>query len=293
MSNRLVAEHPAKRTPPVRIAIPASIVADVPHLREKTSKIGMIGRAAAMFRVQDVVIYRDEGATDQRGEVRLIADILRYLATPAYLRKLAIRLQPSLQFAGILPPLLTPNHPPTHEAQVMAKPGDLRDGWVLRTQRAESLVEVGLKQPAVVKQELQRNTPVTIQIDAIDREIRGSIVDSSKISIYWGYRVHEPNLPLGRLIESQSDGMIISTSRFGRAIRETLPAMKEQWHKSAQVTILFGSPKRGLYEIARQEQFDLDRASHFVVNSAPEQGVQTIRTEEAVLGTLAVLNASI
>jgi predicted SPOUT superfamily RNA methylase MTH1 len=275
------------------MAIPASIVADVPHLREKTSKIGLIGRAAAIFRVESIAVYPDETGTDQRMEIRLIADILRYHATPPYLRKLAIKIQPSLQFAGILPPLLTPNHPPTRQAQTTARSGDLRDGWVLGMQRNGSLVEVGLKRPVVVKEQLRKNSAVTVRIDAIDGEIRGSVVDSTKISIYWGYRVHEPNLSLGRLIESESDGMIISTSRFGRAIQETLPAMREQWQKSQHVTIIFGSPKRGLYDIARSERFDLDAKSHFVVNAFPEQGVQTIRTEEAVLGTLTMLNASI
>jgi len=33
------------------IAIPTSVISDTPHLREKTSKIGLIGRAAAVFRV--------------------------------------------------------------------------------------------------------------------------------------------------------------------------------------------------------------------------------------------------
>jgi len=38
------------------IAIPASVISDTPHLREKTAKIGLIGRAAAIFRVDEVVV---------------------------------------------------------------------------------------------------------------------------------------------------------------------------------------------------------------------------------------------
>ena len=37
------------------IAIPASVVSDTPHLREKTSKIGLVGRAVAIFRVDEIV----------------------------------------------------------------------------------------------------------------------------------------------------------------------------------------------------------------------------------------------
>ena len=41
------------------IAIPASTISDTPHLREKTSKIGLIGRAAAIFRVDEIIVYLD------------------------------------------------------------------------------------------------------------------------------------------------------------------------------------------------------------------------------------------
>ncbi len=293
MSTRGMFPHPKKRAPPVSVAVPASIVADVPHLREKTAKIGIIGRAAAMFRVQDILLYPDEHGVDQRGEVQLIANVLRYLATPPHLRKLAVRLDPSLRFVGVLPPLQTPNHPPVREVPEAARVGDFRDGWVLKSHGNESFVEVGLKASMVVGEALPRNSVVTVRIDALNGEIRGSVVDSSRIDIYWGYRVQQPNLPIGRLLKSQFNGMIISTSRYGRAIQEVLPVMKEQWNKSSHVTILFGSPKRGLYEIVRREQIDLDQASNFVVNTVPDQGVQTVRTEEAVLATLAILNASI
>ncbi len=41
------------------IAIPASTISDTPHLREKTAKIGLIGRAAAIFRVEEIILYPD------------------------------------------------------------------------------------------------------------------------------------------------------------------------------------------------------------------------------------------
>ncbi len=50
------------------IAIPASVISDTPHLREKTAKLGLIGRAAAIFRVDEIIVYRDnpEGKSRMR-----------------------------------------------------------------------------------------------------------------------------------------------------------------------------------------------------------------------------------
>ncbi|MEM3536199.1 MAG: putative RNA uridine N3 methyltransferase, partial [Candidatus Bathyarchaeia archaeon] len=95
----------------IAIAIPASIVSDTPHLREKTSKISLIGRTAAIFRVDEIIVYRDNSKIDQTPEMELIATLLAYLETPQYLRKRLFRLRPELRFAGVLAPLRTPHHP--------------------------------------------------------------------------------------------------------------------------------------------------------------------------------------
>ena len=48
------------------IAIPASIATNTPHLREKTAKIGLIGRAASIFRVDKIIIFPDKPKINQR-----------------------------------------------------------------------------------------------------------------------------------------------------------------------------------------------------------------------------------
>ncbi|MCL1966144.1 MAG: RNA methyltransferase, partial [Candidatus Bathyarchaeota archaeon] len=82
------------------IAIPASIISDTPHLREKTSKIGLIARTAAIFRVHEIIIYPDNTHTKQTKEIALIAKILNYIETPQYLRKNLYKIEPDLQYAG-------------------------------------------------------------------------------------------------------------------------------------------------------------------------------------------------
>ncbi|HML02482.1 MAG TPA: putative RNA uridine N3 methyltransferase, partial [Candidatus Bathyarchaeia archaeon] len=56
----------------VSIAVPASIVSDIPHLREKTGRIGMIGRAAAIFRVNEIIVFPDNPAANQARDTNLI-----------------------------------------------------------------------------------------------------------------------------------------------------------------------------------------------------------------------------
>jgi predicted SPOUT superfamily RNA methylase MTH1 len=45
-----------------------------------------------------------------------------------------------------------------------------------------------------------------------------------------------------------------------------------------------------LYEIAADEGLRLEKLLDFVVNTFPCQGTETVRTEEALLATLAVLS---
>jgi hypothetical protein len=56
------------------------------------------------------------------------------------------------------------------------------------------------------------------------------------------------------------------------------------------VLVAFGAPARGLHEIVGAEGANLNNIADFVVNMIPEQGTETVRTEEALLASLAVLN---
>ena len=71
-----------KRRCELSVAVPASLVSDVPHLREKTFKIGLVGRATAIFCVDEVIVFPDLPGTDQSRDTRLIATVLSYMETP-------------------------------------------------------------------------------------------------------------------------------------------------------------------------------------------------------------------
>ena len=63
-----------------------------------------------------------------------------------------------------------------------------------------------------------------------------------------------------------------------------------KWKNANLVLVAFGAPAHGLYEIVDDEGANLDDVTDFVVNMVPDQGTETVRTEEALLASLAVFN---
>jgi methyltransferase len=272
------------------IAVPASIISDTPHLREKTSKIGLIGRAAAIFRADEIVVYHDDPRSKQTTELGLIFTLLSYLETPQYLRKRLFKLDPRLKYAGILPPLKTPHHPPSGKSSDL-KVGDYREGVILSTVKEGLLVDVGVEQPALLR---ERDHPVgerlTLQIlKAIGRsEVQN--VNRSDVPDYFGYKVVAEGGSMRQAVENVAANLAIGTSRKGAEISYIATELARKWREAASVLVIFGSPSRGLHEIADEEGSQLEDLLDFVVNTVPSQGTETVRTEEAVLASLAVLN---
>ncbi|MHC1579550.1 MAG: putative RNA uridine N3 methyltransferase, partial [Candidatus Alkanophagales archaeon] len=89
------------------ILIPSSLTMDTADMKLKTYKVGQVARAASIFCVDEIVIYKDREYDDSR----FIERVLRYAETPQYLRKRLFGLEPELRFAGVIPPLRTRHHP--------------------------------------------------------------------------------------------------------------------------------------------------------------------------------------
>jgi len=284
-----LAEYPPRRSKSTCVAIPASLVADTPHLREKTYKIGLVGRACAMFRVENILIYPDMPQINQARDAKLISAILTYMETPQYLRKHLIKLEPNLRYAGILPPIRTPHHPLQKPASQL-KTGEIRDGVVVETGRDTSLVYLGIDKLATVPTKLSRGSRVTVRVEKIQGKIESAIVPKQEISIYWGYSVSVSNLRLGETIKEGRFDLVIATSRYGRDIGELLQELKKAWIDSTNALIAFGAPKKGLREILAQEDLKIEDVADFNLNTVPVQAVETVRTEEAVLASLAIIN---
>ena len=272
------------------IAIPTSVISDTPHLREKTSKIGLIGRIAAIFRLDEIIIYPDLRKINQRDDADLIGLLLAYMETPQYLRKSLFKLDPRLKFAGILPPLRTPHHPLNRKAEKL-KVGEYREGVTLSRAKEGILVDIGVEHPALLREtSWSLGKRLTLQIVKVGERVEVQIAHRDQIPSYWGYTITIENRPFGEFVESGKFELTIATSKLGTAFMEIAGKIGEKWEKSRHVLVAFGAPTRGLHEIVKAEGTNLDDVVDFVVNMVPEQGTETVRTEEALLASLAIFN---
>lgn len=272
------------------IAIPASTISDTPHLREKTAKIGLIGRAAAIFRVDEIIVYPDTPKVDQRRDLDFIALLLNYLETPQYLRKRLFKLEPDLEFAGILPPLRTPHHPLSGKTKHL-NVGEYREGVVLSEVKEGLLVDIGVQQPVLLRQkQFVVGDRLTLQVVNVGAPIEVQAASREDVPLYWGYRVREEKRSFGQLVADGGFDLRIATARIGDNFMDVAGKIGEKWTRSQRVLVAFGAPSRGLPEIVADEDLKLDEITDFAVNMVPGQGTVTVRTEEALLATLAILN---
>lgn len=267
------------------VALPSSFTKDVPHLREKTGRAGLIARSLAIFRVDEAVIYNDQTGSSSTSEGSLLEKLLAYQETPQYLRKTLFKQDSDLQFSGILPPLRMPSHPNIADPRI----GEIREGVVIKS-GPRSTVNAGFRTPVEVPSKLRLLERVTIKLVQISPRLQGQFVERARLPIYWGFRVTRTDLTLGRLIRSRSQDLTISTSRRGKGVREVLNDLTLRWKSSQRPLVVFGSPSEGVPEILAKEGDDLSKMVDFNLNMIPNQGVETVRTEEAVLATMSILN---
>ena len=281
---------PLKRGCEFSIAIPASLVSDVPHLREKTFKVGLIGRAAAIFRVDEIIIFPDVLDTDQSRDIELVTTILSYIETPQYLRKRLFKIRPELRYAGVLPPLRTPHHQLSDRTENL-EVGEHREGVVTSLVKGGSLVDIGVERPVLIlDKRLQINNRVTVRVTELGKHPKAVLASRGEIKTYWGYRVTASDAPFGQLLKDQPFDLVIATSRRGAPLIEVMDELAKRWKSSRRTLVAFGAPTRGLYEIATRERLSLDEIVHFVINTIPSQGTETVRTEEALFTSLTALN---
>ena len=271
------------------IAVPVSFISDTPHLREKTSKVGLIGRAAAIFTVDEIAVYRDNTESAQIVDLNLITTLLSYMETPQYLRKRLFKLEPQLQYAGILPPLRTPHHPLTKTAMDL-KIDEHREGFVLSKTREGALIDIGFEEPAILSgRQFTVGKRLTVRVTRVSKPVEVAIANPKDVKEYWGYKVSTTN-SLRSVVEDGRWDLRIATSKKGAPLTQVAKELAEKWRKANSILMVFGSPTRGLMEIAQDEGAKLGEITDFVLNTIPNQGTETVRTEEAIFASLAIMN---
>ena len=274
----------------VSLAIPASVVSDTPHLREKTSKIGLIGRAAAIFRVDEIVVFPDAPSSSQKTEADLVSTLLSYLETPQYLRKRLFKLNPHLQYAGILPPLRTPHHPLNRRAKEL-KIGEFREAITLSRTEKQTFVDIGVEQPALIRgKDLAVGKRVTVRVVKVGKVVEVELANRDEAPSYWGYTVTVESRQFGSFVEDRGFDLTVATSRYGSPLADVIGEVVERWKAANTVLLAFVAPSQGLGDIVKRQGRRLSELVDFVVNTVPMQGTETVRTEEALVASLAIFN---
>ncbi len=267
------------------IAIPASMVFEQRHLRDKTEALGRVGRAAAIYRVEEIIIY-----PDQPDESTLMKYILGYMETPQYLRRYLFKKRPELRYAGTLPPLRTPHHP-LEDRVKNVETGEVREGVVTNIIDGGYMVDVGLDKFMEVKGRApSRGSRVTVQVAEKEPNLKGRSAKKNRLSEYWGYDLRGSNYKLSELALSPEWDLTIATSRRGDDFNSAVQEISSLWAESRRTLVAFGSNRDGVHEIIGRDRKRAEECFRFILNTIPGQGTETVRTEEAIHATLALLN---
>jgi methyltransferase len=266
------------------IAIPDSCLIESQTILDKSHKISQISRSCSIFRVNKIIIYPDRSAKAEKIDRKILKTILEYLDTPPYLRKKIYPKMWILKHTGILPPIKSPHHKGLIEVKDIT--GDeIRFGVVVK-QNDTFYVDVGLGEP-IRYNGTQLGKKVLVKISVKEDSLFAQDISKNKIDGYWGYDVEFVD-SLSTLIEN-TKYLVMLTSVEGELFTKHVAHFMSRVKISKNLLILFGGPKFGLKRILESESKKITNKDYFF-NMFPKQGTQTIRLEEAILGTLSIVN---
>ena len=264
----------------ISIAIPDSSLSDEITQKEKSAKISKIARACAIFQIDEIYIFHE--TFGEKDDALLMSTILKYLETPQYFRRSMYPKMDLLKYSGILHPLNIPSHSKISDSRKI-KTGDAREGIVVSV-KGKKFIDSGIKKliPYFGKEKIGKRITVQFKSGHPDFSIKEISRDSLKE--YWGYKVKERGSLLSLL--STWSGKILLTSRKGKMITKE----SSNWFLDSTnpLLVVFGSPERGLHEILGGKINEVQNSK--IMNFFPNQATDTVRLEEAIIGTLSILN---
>jgi len=274
------------------IALPDDILNNIKDKKEKTLFISTIARALAIFKIDEVVIFKSPfiSKSHRKRDRKMLKMVLEYLETPQYLRKKLYPLSHNLKFVGACPPLATPHH----QTNKNLRDGEIREGLIyLRNKKI--IGNVGGKRPINIINPPNRSfsdgfglrVPVRIIKDKKDHWI-GKLIEpqEAKKYKYMGYRVRMTDATLGQYLENRRKTVII-TSAKGKPIEHIDFKATKSAIQNKPLLIVFGSQNYGLLDFLKHEQKSFSDAADIIVNTWKDSGTRTIRLEEALFISLA------
>ena len=270
------------------ILIPSSVVREATDKRDATRKLGTIARAATIFGIDRIGVFTDPGG-ERRWGASFITRVLRYAATPASDRMRRWDIHEDLEFAGVLPPM----QPSAEAGSGSQGQGSLIDGIVTEVgSEGRVWVNCDLQHPLALIAPpevgpVDEGDRVTIRISSRD-PLQARIVERAPAT----FAVETAALP--ELLGRPDAGVSIATSRHGTPLTQAHLATLTAAIAEDGMTVVFGAPGRGLLAMADADPDALSAGmsplgvDHWL-RSIPRQHTEVVRTEEAVMATLACL----
>lgn len=265
------------------IAIPDSCLIESQTILDKSYKISQISRSCSIFCVNKIIIYHDSSVKAEKMDIKILKTILEYLDTPPYLRKKIYPKMWILKHVGILPPIKSPHHKALIDIKKIRNQ-EIRFGFVIK-QNDSLYVDVGLEKLIKYKgNQLGKKVLVKITNNA---QLLAEDISKENVDGYWGYDVQFAD-SLSALLENTDSEVLMTSvegSQFTRHVNDLMSKIKA----SNNLLVVFGGPKFGLRKILECENKKISSNNNFM-NMFPMQGTQTVRFEEAILGTLSIIN---
>jgi predicted SPOUT superfamily RNA methylase MTH1 len=251
----------------------------------KTEKLFQISRIAAIFKVEEILIYHDPylKPSHAKRERKKIESILKYIECPQYLRKRLIPLSRDTAAVGILSPLAIPHHTKSRDL----KQNEIREAAIFLNQN-KVVAAVGGTELLEVdgwKKSLKAKTlRVTVQIAKKDGKFQARIVSKPPTEIYWGYKVNSSENVLSKALLNRNEYKI-ATSRSC----ETLTNFRGERSQKRNLLIAFGGPYDGIPEMLRTERKKISDVFDTCISSLNKYGTRSLRLEEAMMITFSRL----
>ncbi|XP_046982251.1 putative methyltransferase C9orf114 isoform X2 [Schistocerca americana] len=237
-----------------------------------------------------------DGIKMTRRSCTQLARILQYLECPQYLRRFFFPLHKDLEYAGLVNPLDAPHHLrkdedfPFREGVTVKRPG----------KPGRCVVNVGLQRDVIADRALVPGLRVTVRLlppsHKEAKRTRAAIVSPvtprAEMGVYWGYTVRVASSLSAVFTQCPFEGgydLTIGTSDKGTPASQL---KRKQLSGYRHALIVFGGLQGLEAALENDEQLNVEQPSllfdHYV-NTCPSQGTRTLRTEEALLISLAVL----
>ncbi len=278
---------PPRRSSRIIVHIPASMIIVEKGILKKTFIVGLIGRACGIFRVDLIDVYVDPDSSFE--EAYFIKKVLEYMSTPSHLRKYVISLDKDLRGVGVLPPLATPNQPFKEELSRRffreALVADLRHNYIYLEAGLGEILRVGLDKERLGS--FRKGDRVVIEVEN-NNVISVIPRDEFMRRFYWVFQV-SVSRSLRESLKKFRSSTVIST-RKGSYLNNEVAKKLVELYDHGDISIVFGSPNKDPDEIALIEGWDINKEASLAINTAPLQGVRSIRTYEALFITLSLIN---